>query len=222
LPARSLFVCRLLDRAAGDSSDGYGSVAALLDSEFGDPRLLPMSEGWRTVERFDEKAFGAFLVTLNKQDLAFFFEHAMKEPRRRDFWLRYVHRMRHTTCILASSTFADLRTRLEGGNEAATAVLRRARKFASGSNQTSAFCMYFERIVVVEFSEVGHAAYVFERDLFERSVAPAIAANRIRTPSDIKSHPNRARINHAQRWEGRAHEVLQSEGVIGQFRGGVW
>ena len=59
-----------------------------------------------------------------------------------------------------------------------------ARRFNAQINlkygEASAFCMYFDGLVVIEFSEVGNAAYVYTHSDFERYIAAGL-----RRPNDV-------------------------------------
>jgi hypothetical protein len=189
-------------------------VTALLDSELGDPRLPPESLGWQHVRRLVPNAYDALLKDLIREDLSLFFEHAMHDSARRDFWLLYIKAIRRTVCVLARDTHDYLTRQLAGSTTDLRGALGRVRKFA-GSANVSAFCLYFDDIVVVEFSHTGHAAYIYPRAAFDAKIEPKLAEGRIRNETDLKLRNVRMDdIQHRGNWELKAHWLLQLYGVI--------
>lgn len=195
-----------------------GFVERLLASALGDPRIPPESEGWVQARRIDPAAYQQFLEGLVREDLSVFFDHAMEDPRRKAFWLRYVRSIQRTVCILDRETYAALRARLAGAERHLSAAISRARQFITrGGREDSAqaFCLYFDRIVVVEFSGTGNAAYVYDRAFFERHFQGEIDANRCPKHSHLKRQKERLdRILHqGSSWEERATELLAEKGI---------
>ncbi len=209
---------RLLDDGVLDAL-----VENLLQSSFGDPLVFPESSSWKSV-RESSAYYEAFLSSLIRDDLEFFFEQAMNEPARARFWLKYLPQIRRTTCILAWSHYDRVRRQLQAGDQRRRGALQRLQRFRTGGEDTHAFCITFDDIVVVEFSQTSHAAYVYERKAFEQELE-----QRIRHPglNDVGKLKNQrlmlTRIVHRKGWEDEAAETLRIQGVARpgqQTRGG--
>ena len=213
--ARAMVVAmllRTLEESKRELPDAF--VSGLLDSEFGDPRVPPESLGWRRVKELAPQGYGKFLENLIREDLTLFFAHAMNENARRDFWLLYLKAIRRTVCVLGGATFTSLKQQLAGAKGEVRAALRRVRKF-SGSTSVSAFCLYFDHVVVVEFSDTGNAAYIYRRADFDANIEPRLARGQIRNEKDLKSKTLRIdKIHHSGGWEYKAHVALHQCGVF--------
>jgi hypothetical protein len=182
----------------------------LLRSSLGDPRVPPISQGWNEVRALDAPLFEWFLESLVKEDLSLFFRYAMEEKEREHFWLHYLKQIRGTLVVLSSDKYEDLRRRI-GAEEIGKAMLGRARR--AKSSGVSAFCLFFDRIVAVEFSETGNAAYLYPRDEFTTKVLPRLnpvgAVAQTLKRKDIQNH----RLLHNSGWQDDAVELLSRHGI---------
>lgn len=212
--ARALFVASVLNTLASrgeEPNDSFGS--ALLDSEFRDPRIPPESLGWQLVRERAPAAYAAFLERLVREDLSLFFDHAMNEPARGRFWLGYMRSIRRTVCVLGPARYRDLASRIAGSAPAVKAALGRVRRF-SADKGVSAFCLYFDNQVIVEFSDTGNAAYVYPRAVFDSQLEPLVMANRLKAHDELKRKSlTVARINHSSGWQDSARNLLLGLGV---------
>lgn len=187
-------------------------VTGLLDSDFGDPRVPPESIGWQRVKAHAPDAYAKFLEDLIREDLTLFFDHAMHDDARRNFWLLYLKAIRRTVCVLAPATYDTLTRQLGGAHGELRAALTRVRKFA-GTASANAFCLYFDHVVVVEFSQKPNAAYLYRRADFDRRIEPRLAKNAIGTEKDLKLGQPLDKITHHPSWQRRAHATLHEHGV---------
>lgn len=184
----------------------------LLKSTFDDPRSALRSEGWIEVERLDAPSYRRLLASLCEQDLEVFFQHAMNEPDRQAFWLRYLPEIERTGCVLDRSIRARLSAKLQGTPELQTA-LERAHGFKNASD-VQAFFLVFPAFVVVEFSDSGNAAYVYKRDLFTKKIEPAIRRGAVENERGLKLRGQEMhRITHQSRWQAATAEWLAENGV---------
>ena len=192
----------------------------LLRSTFGDPRIPPESKGWARLKQRDEPAYQRFLEQLITEDLRVFFAHAMTDPRREKFWLRYLKSVRRTVCILDRTTHTRLKSQLAGADERLAAAISRARKFTTKTTGAQAFCLYFDSVVVVEFSEQGNAAYVYPRASFEKNFEQEIYKDRCANSAELKSRSlARDRILHmGDAWEQGAFAKLAAMGLHPDLR----
>jgi hypothetical protein len=200
-----------------DPSQWSDFTERLLRSEFRDPRVPPDSLGWSKVRGFDPAAYNQFLEHLISEDLEVFFNHAMSDLRRKQFWLRYLKSIRRTVCVLDRSKHDQLTRQFAGADKKLTAAISRARQFTrrTASGGVHAFCLYFDSIVVVEFSETGNAAQIYQRAEFERRLGQPIHANQVSDHAKLKQ-PGLAleRILHmGDEWEYKAQLQLQEQGI---------
>ena len=72
----------------------------------------------------------------------------------------------------------------------------------------SAFCLFFDKVVAVDFSETGNAAYLYGRDTFENQIAPRLRG-RVGKVTEILKRKDllSERLRHAANWGGRDHEI---------------
>lgn len=212
--ARSMFVAAILNLFYQRKKALPESIqTALLDSDLGDPRMLPESFGWQTVRKHAPEPYARFLEDLVREDLTLFFDHAMNDQSRRKFWLRYIKSIRRTVCVLGRSTFDQLTSKLTASSNEVKASLSRVKQFSSSAS-VSAFCLYFDHIVVVEFSDTGNAAYVYQRTAFDSHFEARLLKGKIRNEKDLKDAMLRIDdIKHFRGWETRADELLGFHGV---------
>lgn len=216
--ARALTVAWLLRSGALVRSPGYWSfIELLLKSSFGDPRTPPESEGWRRIRELDAEAYDRLIEELVSEDIEVFFEHAYGsggDPARKRFWRGYLRSIRRTLCILDPPVYERLRAKLSGSDERFRAALARAHRFRRRSDDGQAFCLYFDRYVLVEFSKTNNAAYVYERSVFEREIEPAIRNGKLEEVSDLKRKLLATdRISHVRNWQQSAMETLYRLGI---------
>lgn len=143
----------------------------LLDSQLGDPR--------RHLARWDNMRLSSEAETvkgwLSEEDLKFFFDLIMEgqedRHRRRDFWLRYVPRVRNSRVALGETDRQRLRLQLED-------LKKRGRTYATLDDwSASAFVMDFGPVIVVEFSQTGNACSVHEAKVCREKIGD-LQANR--------------------------------------------
>jgi hypothetical protein len=218
--ANAVFIAALLRAAARSAADAnHWSVftESLLRSDFGDPRVPPESPGWTEVKRVDRTSYDMFLEALISEDLEIFFAHAMQDPRRRQFWLRYLKSVRRTVCILDNVTHERLSRQFAGADKKMSAALSRARRFAKRGRTAipQAFCLYFDTCVVVEFSQTGNAAFIYSRDDFERTFERDVRIGALEGPEDLKHQSLRLEriIHQGPNWEQNADEKLHRLGI---------
>jgi hypothetical protein len=76
--------------------------------------------------------------------------------------------------------------------------------------EVSCFCLYFDGFVVVEFSDVGFAAYFYDREIFERRVVTGRAGE----AADFrKAKLALERLAHVQGWQEKLRRRLRESGV---------
>lgn len=179
------------------------------DERLGDPRISSSASNWRGMSDARDR----ILSRLAKETIEFFFNAlvpANDENRRRaDFWLKYTKKpgkIKDFQVAISQEDKYNIHNRndnlveysnLEGG-------------------KTSAFLMVFEgfkeEFVVIEFSETGNAAYIYQRRKFEY-----IGIN-LRTKLYHRQHLKRMddvrdRIVHNGNWEIPATQKLAELGI---------
>lgn len=131
------------------------------DPRLGDPRLPQNKPHWIGIHDAERRV----IEWLSRYDIVFFFEYVLprsRDPhRRKDFWLRYVHRVTQSRPLLNQ----DDRIRLVRELKAKS---KESMNFGRIDGPTSAFLLDFGNIVVVEFSVPGNACYVYSKADFNK------------------------------------------------------
>lgn len=185
------------------------------DERLGDPRLAYCAPNWRAIPEARER----FLAWLAKETLQFFFDTLVPRNdtnrRRAEFWLEYAKKQGKIkdfqVAVSEEDRFKILASRVKTIPSYSTVT----------GGKTSAFLMIFEgygtEYVVIEFSEAGNAAYVYQRKVFEEP-GITIRSKVFHLSDDLKrvadaEHRIWHRINTNERWEVKARRQLAELGV---------
>jgi hypothetical protein len=135
------------------------NLTSFIQSDFRllDPRLPGNSPNWAGI---GESARDLVIQWLSAEDIQLFFDHVL--PKRDDphgrkpFWMKYKSKVKRSRPLLASH---------DEHRWLANAATQGKRNFGQMEFycDTSAFLLDFGRIMVVEFSKVGNAVYIYER-----------------------------------------------------------
>jgi hypothetical protein len=126
------------------------------DQRLLDPRLAANGPNWAGIS---DVARDTVIQWLSAEDIQLFFDHVLPQrddPHgRKPFWLRYKAKVKRSRPILSS---------LDETRWLANQETRGKRNFGRMEYlcDTSAFLLDFGRIMVIEFSKVGNAVYVYE------------------------------------------------------------
>jgi len=174
----------------------------------GDPRIRESSPNWRSIA---PAAVQRYLSWLARDNIVFFFDTILPNNsvnrRRKDFWLRYHDRIKDFQVALSD---ADV-WKVKAGRQS-TDILYYSRVVHP---TTSAFLMKFEGypgggpFLVIEFSEKGNAAYIYNLADFE-SRGLTLRTNRFELKNHLKFNTTH-RIFHTADWESSADYRLSSE-----------
>jgi len=201
----------ILSRSAERAESFQQTLRSYVQScpRLGDPRLRQCAPNWRDM---DPDARLRFLSWLAKENILFFFNTILprsdENRRRADFWLRYHKQIKDFQVAISEQDLWKLKA------NKSTADLPLHSRVTQAS--TSAFLMKFQgqgnEFVVVEFSETGNAAYIYERAAFESKNV------NLRTPyfqlNGHLKHDGRAdRILHLGNWESPAGQKLAELGI---------
>lgn len=193
---------------------GYEAFAAVLTGphcEFGDPRLDSVHQAWATIKEREPAGYQALIERLNSEDLQFFFDKTMSGATdRREFWLRYLKTIRRTHCVLDKKSVAEIRLSKDVLPERLRQAFQRSGRF-KGNDEISAFCLWFDEYVVVEFSKKGNATYVYTLAQFDKWVRP-----HLQQPwgvSELKESSVAKTWNHNENWERRFRDRLSELGI---------
>lgn len=134
----------------------------LNDLDYKDPRNYP--EKWLN---FDEIAKNIFIKWLSEEDIKIFFDLLIdNDPHgRKEFWLRYAGNVKKSVMILGSSVLQNDVNRKEIHQ-----LQSQGRSFSKLTGNTNAFLLEIGNFVIVEFSETGNACYLYEKEVFEKSI----------------------------------------------------
>lgn len=187
----------------------------LLRGRFGDPRLVNVSNGWRDVQQLAPAPYAAYLESLIREDLAFFFRQSMKEFDREAFWLHYVGSIRRTICVLDPLEHQRLKQSLASATPEIRAALDRAlRPRTSCQDRANGFCLLFDHIAVVEFSVTGNAGFVYDRARFESELVPRIVSGKLNSVTSLKKEEASIhRLLHHRGWQTKMEAFLRSCGI---------
>jgi len=182
------------------------------DLRFGDPRRPDNRINWVGIE----EASGRIQEWLSAADISFFFETVLpkgKDPHgRKSFWLRYVGcRGLRSRPLLSNSDSFRLRDVL---------LKKGARSSDFGrlvDEDTSAFILDFGPLLVIEFSAVGNACYVYEKRK-ATEIVPDIWSSLPFSKYDLKRKSKMATgqpITHDRqsRWKTQMERFLASYGI---------
>src|SRR5262249_1699688 len=148
-----------------------------------------------------------------KVDIEFFFEHVLPnredEHGRKPFWLKYVKHVQRSRPLLCWEDHQRLLTTRARMKE-------QIGNFGRIEGGTSAFLLDFGPVVVVEFSRIANACYVFT-SADARTVVPEFWATKPFFVSGRNGLKRRdlcaAWIPHHEGWEANAARVLASVGI---------
>jgi EH_Signature domain len=182
------------------------------DRRFGDPRHPQNHNNWIGLDEASRRV----QEWMSAADITFFFETVLPKSTdphgRKGFWLRYVGcRGLRSRPLLSNSDKYRLRD-----------VLSKKRTKASDfgrllDEDTSAFILDFGPLLVIEFSSVGNACYVYERPV-AAEIVPDIWTNMPFHKSDLKRRPKVATgqpITHDRqnRWKIEMERFLARYGI---------
>jgi hypothetical protein len=128
----------------------------LNDARLLDPRLPANAPNWLGIS---DSAKDIVIRWLSAEDIQLFFDHVLtnrNDPHgRKPFWLRYKARVKRSRPLLSA---------LDESRWQANTITRGKRNFGRMDYfcNTSAFLLDFGRVIVVEFSQVGNAVYVYD------------------------------------------------------------
>ena len=198
----------ILSKSAAGAESFQRALRAYIQSNprLGDPRLRESAPHWRDME---PEARQLYLSWLARDSIIFFFNTILPDNnenrRRKDFWLRYHRKIKDFQVAVSENDAWKIRS-----NRNAAEML-----YSRVTHQTaSAFLMEFEcrgkSYVVVEFSEVGNASYIYAKSDF---VATGIdfRTARFDLTKHLKTSRRIARILHQGSWERSASYMLATE-----------
>jgi hypothetical protein len=156
----------ILSKRANQNEEIQGMLIDffLKNRGLGDPRVNP--DNWVGV-RSGAKA--RVIEWLSREDINLFFELILRDRHdkhgRKSFWLEYIGKISRSRALLSPD---DLRLNAVRLNE----LQEKGRSYGEliGTSLASAFVLDFGQIVVVEFSQVGNACYIYEKAAFEEII----------------------------------------------------
>ena len=183
------------------------SKFVLQDTRLGDPRLPRNSKNWLGIQEARQQ----LLQWLSRADINFFFEHVLPDGadphRRKAFWLRYVSRVLMSRPLLNRDDEARLRVTTQS-RQGQMGHLGHVR-----SGETSAFLLDFGHVVVVEFSRVNNACYLYEKSTIQK-VIPDFWTQAPFTISGLKNRLLAAEtIAHNIGWQTTLAHLLAQYGI---------
>jgi EH_Signature domain len=183
------------------------TTLVLADTRLGDPRLPRNMKNWLRMQEARQR----FLQWLSRADINFFFEHVLPsgtDPHgRKAFWLRYVSRVLMSRPLLNRDDEVRLRVTMQSRQEQMGHF-----GYVRG-RESSAFLLDFGPVVVVEFSRVGNACYLYEKPNVEK-VFPDFWTQEPFTVLRLKNRLLAAEtIVHSGRWQATLAQLLAQYGI---------
>jgi hypothetical protein len=183
------------------------SIKRLALDRLGDPRLPRNAASWLGV-RSDGRA--EFLKWLSLEDIAFFFEHVLpsgSDPNgRKAFWLKYVGQVKRSRPLLCRDDQSrlinyEIRSGQKGGH------------YGRISGTTSAFLLDFGELLVIEFSAVGNACYVYDRQGAANVIDDFWRVGSFSVSELKRKHSAVGRLFHTPGWEMKMARALAQRGI---------
>lgn len=179
----------------------------LHDTRLGDPRLSRNVKNWLGIQEARQR----FLQWLSRADINFFFEHVLPDGadphRRKAFWLRYVSRVLMSRPLLNRDDDVRLRVTMQSPQE-------QIGHFGHiRDRETSAFLLDFGEVVVVEFSRVNNACYLYKKSNAEK-IIPDFWTHEPFTIPGLKKRPLAVKtIAHGIGWQTTLGNLLAEYGI---------
>jgi hypothetical protein len=172
----------------------------------GDPRARESSPNWRSIA---PEAAQRYLSWLARDSIIFFFNTILpnnsENCRRKDFWLRYHDRIKDFQVAVSDADEWKLKSSLDSENFNYYSEVAHP--------TTSAFLMKFEgygqQYLIVEFSEKGHAAYIYRMADFEAR-GLTLRTHRFDMKNELRFDDTN-RIFHSGDWEHKWASKLSFE-----------
>jgi EH signature protein len=216
-PAESLtkVMSRLILLPTTRSPELVESITRLVlsDRRFGDPRLRQNLNNWIGMD----EAARRIKEWLSAADISFFFEHVLpkgKDPHgRKSFWLRYVgSRGLVSRPLLNELDKIRLRQILRDKKEQVS-------HFGEIDGNTSAFLLDFGPILVIEFSSVGNACYIYDKRAGAEIVPDLWAPVTFRVPDLKRQNSAVARVIHNKPKYAWQRDLWQNEmeGILARY-----
>lgn len=179
----------------------------LQDTRLGDPRLPRNMKNWLEIQDARQR----LLQWLSRADIHFFFEHVLPkgtDPHgRKTFWLQYVSRVLMSRPLLNRDDEARLRVTMQSLRE----QIGHFGHVRGG--EPSAFLLDFGSVVVIEFSRVGNACYLYEKPHTEK-VIPDFWTQAPFTVLRLKNRLLAAEtITHREGWQRTLAHLLARYGI---------
>ena len=201
----------ILSSSAQDSVPIQGALRDYIQhhKHLGDPRMPGTEANWRSIQPEAAQRYRSWLA---RDSIIYFFNTILpnnnENRRRKDFWLQYHDRITDFQLAVSDEDLWKLKSR----NDPEALCYSRVNHAT-----TSAFLMTFEgyggHYLIVEFSETGNAAYVYNLADFT-STHLSLRTPRFELKRDLKFDDSH-RILHPKAplgaWERRAAAKLSSE-----------
>ena len=182
----------------------------LTHDDFKDPRLNVGKWHYFDQSNKGKRAKEIIISWLSKEDIDFFFELIIKnDPHgRKPFWLKYLKKIKGSRVVIGSEDRAMYWYKLKELRE-------KGRTYSSGDGlNTSAFILRFDNYVVVEFSRVGNACYVYDHKTFERLYGSLYQAGfNLKSLKDPSLFHAEHKESHSSDWQYRLRNKLASLGI---------
>jgi len=179
----------------------------LSDSRLLDPRLPANANNWIGIS---ETARDLLIQWLSAEDIQLFFDHVLptrNDPHgRKPFWLKYKDKVKRSRPILSYDDETQWRANTVTKGKSNYGRMEYGR-------DTSAFLLDFGSVMVVEFSKVGNAVYVYMNRNIPELVDSFWSDSRFTIYKLKKPEKSEDRITHNPRWQSKMRTLLAQFGI---------
>lgn len=206
-------------RRANAEASASERVDELVVDALGDPLGVAQQQDrnvWGALERDHAAEYQGLVQRITRSDIEFFFKNVEGDDAhdRAKFWLRYLRSIRKTKTFLDTTHRTMLKWRADStGDPTQRMALGRAGTLKGGAGaSTSAFVLWFDAVVCVEFSTSGNASYLYSRHAFERL---GLANARSLSASELKQRDVGEQMRHNPRgaWLIKFEQRLYANGI---------
>ena len=184
----------------------------LNNTTYGDPRIVK----WQNFESDVEiSAYKTFKIWLNERDIEFFFENLIdSDPHyRKNFWLGYAYKIEEAIFILGN----DVQANRDNFDEISKFRKLLPEKFLRVGSKyrfdTNVFILKIGDIYVLEFSKVGNACYLYNKENYDKYISILLTQRNLMSlkTSELKIESVALRkISHFTNWQYQLSNFIKN------------
>lgn len=189
---------------------------------YGDPR--EETNYWHTF--YYSPAVDILKKWLNEQDVKFFFDNFVDDEKdrhdRKGFWLDYAKNITKARFVFSPQTTAYNKNKSEIIKMYKDPKIQNKKMFCLPKAKTNIFIVEIKNLVIIDFSEIGNACYVYEYEKYKKeNIEYVLKTNSSRlkaTENDFKNKDisfispirHNASINNDKDWQIKMKNILNN------------